>query len=136
MSPAADHSPLEQLPAVPHAPGTPAAPHVSPTVVQEPQLVMARSWPQLSRSARLPQAYPARAQRAASVSGVQPQTFAVPPPPHVCRSVHVPQVAVRVVPQLSAAVRAPQFFPSRPQKAVSLSLVQPHTFGVPPPPQD
>jgi hypothetical protein len=46
----------------------------------------------------------------------------------------VPQdVTVRVVPQLSAAVTPPQFFPRRVQKAVSSSCVQPHTLGVPPP---
>jgi hypothetical protein len=68
------------------------------------------------------------------VVGVQPQTFVVPPPPHDCGVVHVPQSAVREVPQLSLPKREPQFLlPSRVQKAVSLSAVQPHTLAEPPP---
>ena|SRR5687767_6830006 len=39
------------------------------------------------------------------------------------------------MPQLSAAVTVPQFLPSRVQNAAGVSLVQPQTFGVPPPPQ-
>src|SRR5262245_19720149 len=39
--------------------------------------------------------------------GVQPQTFAVPPPPHVCGAVQVPQLSVP--PQPSEMV--PQFLP-------------------------
>jgi hypothetical protein len=50
--------------------------------------------------------------------------------------VHEPHgTAFRVVPQLSAAVTLPQFFPSRVQNAVSPSYVQPHTFAAPPPAQ-
>jgi hypothetical protein len=44
---------------------------------------------------------------------------------------HVPQLAVRDTPQLSGAVVLSQFFPSRVQKATSVSGVQPQ----PPSPQ-
>jgi hypothetical protein len=47
---------------------------------------------------------------------------------------HVPQEAtVRVAPQMSVPVTEPQLAPSRVQKAVLSSLVQPHTLGVDPP---
>src|SRR6185295_16926028 len=42
----------------------------------------------------VPQFFPC----AAHVVGVQPQTFAVPPPPHVCGAVHVPQSSVPLHP--------------------------------------
>jgi hypothetical protein len=38
-----------------------------------------------------PQFLPRLVQNAVSLSGVQPHTFAVPPPPQVCAPVHVPQ---------------------------------------------
>jgi hypothetical protein len=62
----------------------------------------------------------------AHVSGVQPQTFGVPPPPQVSSPVQVPQS--RVPPQPSEMV--PQFLPC----AAHVVGMQPHTFGVPPPP--
>jgi hypothetical protein len=40
-----------------------------------------------------PQFLPTREQNAGSLSGVQPHTFVVPPPPHVCGVVHIPQDA-------------------------------------------
>lgn len=48
----------------------------------------------------------------------------------------MPQSAVRLVPQLSAAVTESQFLPRRAQKAVLVSGPQPQTFGVPAPPHD
>jgi hypothetical protein len=57
-----------------------------------------------------------------------PHTLDAPPPPHVLGAVHVPHEAVRVVPQLSAAVTLPQVLPSRVQNAASVSAVQPHTL--------
>jgi hypothetical protein len=63
---------------------------------------------------------------AAHVVGVQPHTFAVPPPPHVLGNVHEPQLGVP--PQPSEIV--PQFLPC----AAHVVGVQPHTFAVPPPP--
>jgi hypothetical protein len=98
--------------------------------VHAPHETTVRLLPQLSVPVTLPQLFPSRVQNTASVSAVQPQTFAAPPPAHVCGAVHAPHEAtVRDVPQLSAAVTAPQFFPSRVQNAVSLSAVQPHTLG-------
>ena len=47
----------------------------------------------------------------------------------------MPQLAVRLVPQLSAAVTASQFLPRRAQNEVPDSGAQPHTFEVPLPPQ-
>jgi hypothetical protein len=65
--------------------------------------------------------------RAPHVDGVQPQTFGVPPPPHVAPvAVHVPQASVP--PQPSGI--DPQSLPA----AVQVVAVQPHTFGTPPPP--
>jgi hypothetical protein len=90
--------------------------------------------PQLSGAVTLPQSLPSRVQNWLLFSGVHPHTFAVPPPPHVCGSVHVPQLAVRGASQWSVFVTVPQFFPSRVQKAASLSAVQPQTLGAPPPP--
>jgi hypothetical protein len=78
---------------------------------------------------------PSATQNAASLSGVQPQMLAVPPPPHVCGRVHAPHDAtVRGALQLSVLVRLPQAAPLRVQNVASLSAVQPHTLAVPPPP--
>jgi hypothetical protein len=104
-------------------------------VVQVPHEATVRLVPQLSAAVTLPQFFPSRVQNAASLSAVHPHTLPVPPPPHVWGNVHVPQSVVRDVPQLSAAVRLPQFFPSRVQNVALLSAVQPHTLVVPPPPQ-
>jgi hypothetical protein len=41
-----------------------------------------------------------------------PHTLAVPLPPHVCGELQLPQLTVRVVPQLSTAVTDPQFLPT------------------------
>jgi hypothetical protein len=62
----------------------------------------------------------------AQVLGVQPHTFATPPPPHVFGEVQDPQFKVPPQPLLME----PQFFPW----AEQVVGVQPHTFGVPPPP--
>jgi len=91
--------------------------------------------PQLSARVTEPQVVPSRAQNAALVSAVQPQTLAVPPPPHVWGAVQVPQLTVRMAPQLSARVTEPQVVPSRVQNAALVSAVQPQTLVVPPPPQ-
>jgi hypothetical protein len=118
----------------PHTLPVPPPPHVTPVPLQVPQDVTVRLVPQLSAAVTLPQFLPSREQNAASPSYVQPHTFAVPPPAHVCGDAHVPHgVTVRLVPQLSAAVTLPQFFPSRVQNGASPSYVQPHTLAVPPP---
>lgn len=49
------------------------------------------------------------------------QTFAEQDWPHAQAP---PHVTVRVVPQVSGAVRLPQFFPSREQRAASVSATQ------------
>ena len=59
--------------------------------------------------------------------GVQPHTFAAPPPPQLFGLAHTPQS--RVPPQPSET--APQFLPS----LAHVVIVQPQTFGVPLPPQ-
>jgi hypothetical protein len=103
-----------------------ALPHV-------PHDATVRAVPQLSAPGTVPQFLPYRAQKAASVSGVQPQTLGVPPPPHA-RPVpkHPPQdAAVRAPPQLSMSETEPQFLPNRAQKAVSVSGVQPQTLDDP-----
>jgi hypothetical protein len=58
--------------------------------------------------------------------GVQPQTFAVPPPPQVAGSAHEPQLSV--APHPSASM--PQFLPC----AAHVVGVHPHTFAGPAPP--
>lgn len=65
-----------------------------------------------------------------------PHTLGVPPPPHVCGAVQLPQEALRALPQMSVPLTVPQFLPRRAQKAASVSVqVPPQTLGVPPPPQ-
>jgi hypothetical protein len=72
-----------------------------------------------------PQSLPKREQKAASLSAVQPHTFAVPAPPHVCGAAHRPHEAtVRGFPQLSVFVAWPQFLPRRKHRAASLSATQ------------
>ena len=61
----------EVQPEVPQTPVSPPPPQVD-GVVQLPQLEMLREVPQLSADVVGPQVTPFRAQRAASVSGVQP----------------------------------------------------------------
>jgi hypothetical protein len=66
---------------------------------------------QLSFAVTPLQVLPSRAQNVASVSPVQPQTFAVPPPPQVLGEVQAPQLTDRPTPQLSVPVTVPQFLP-------------------------
>jgi hypothetical protein len=102
--------------------------------LQLPQSAV-RLVPQLSAAVTESQLRPRRAQKAVSVSGLQPHTFRVPAPPHDSGAVQVPQSAVRVAPQLSPAVRLPHVAPARAQNAASVSAAQPQEFAVPPPPQ-
>jgi hypothetical protein len=120
----------------PHTPDVPPPPHVTPVPLHVPHEATVRDVPQLSAAATLPQFLTSRVQYAASVSGVQPHTFAVPPPPQLTPvPLHVPHDAtVRGIPQLSFAATVPQFAPARAQNAVSVSGVQPHTPDNPPPP--
>jgi hypothetical protein len=79
---------VAQLPPVPPPPQTllvPPPPHVC-GAVHVPHEPTVRDDPQLSVAVTLPQFLPRLEQSVASVSGVQllpPQTFVVPPPPHV-----------------------------------------------------
>jgi hypothetical protein len=102
-----------------------------------PQLKL-RLAPQLSFSLGVPHVSPILVQCAAFVSPAQPQTLAVPLPPHVLGAVQpapkLQSATVRLVPQLSAAVTPPQFFPSLLQNAGFVSLEHAQTFGVPLPP--
>lgn len=102
-------------------------------VAQVPQVVLhvvVRLTPQLSLAVTGPQP-PTRAQKAASLSGVQAQTLSGP---HATLIGHVPQSTERAMPQRSVTLRVPQFFPSRVQSSVGDSA-QPQTFAVPEPPQ-
>jgi hypothetical protein len=98
---------------------------------------MFRGLPQLSMPLFGPHVAPLRAQNAASSSAVHPHTFAAPPPPQVVPGVgHPPQVAtVRALPHVSVPLTLPHDAPRRLQNAQSGSTAQPHTFGLPPPPQ-
>src|SRR5262249_34943568 len=92
--------------------------------VHEPQSTLTRLTAQLSISDTAPQFFPSRAQNAALLSAIQPQTPGVPPPPQVCPVRHLPQSStVRVPPQLSGSEAGPQNFPSRAQKAESDSVL-------------
>jgi hypothetical protein len=94
---------------------------------QVPQSTV-RVAPQLSVAVTDPQDCPRRWQNAAFVSGVHPHTFVAP---QVWGEVHVPQLeTVREMPQLSAAVTVPQFFPSREQNCVFVSGVQQTCVGL------
>jgi hypothetical protein len=121
----------------PHTFAVPVPPHVTPVPEHVPQEATDRAVLQLSVPVTVPQFLPSLVQNAVSVSAVHaawPQTFAVPPPPHVAGAVHDPQeTTVRLAPQLSGAVRPPQFFKSRPQNAASDSGAQPQRFAPPPP---
>jgi hypothetical protein len=102
----------------------PPPPHVL-APLQVPHEATARLAPQLSLAVVPPHVRPFREQNVVSVSAVQPHTFAVPPPAHVFGDAHVPHEAtVRDVPQLSGAVTAAQFLPSRVQKSPSVSGLQ------------
>ena len=85
--------------------------------VQVPQLYVLEV-PQLSLAVTLSQFLPSLVQNVGPVSGVQPQTFVVPPPPQVCGVLHEPQLTVREDPQLSLAVTLLQFLFRRVQNAV------------------
>ncbi len=100
----------------------------------DPQVAV-REPPQLSMAVNDPQVLPCRAHKAASVSGMHPHVFGLPPPPQVLGEAQLPQKAVRPRPQLSGAFNDPQVAPWRLQKVSSLSGAHPQTFGVPPPPQ-
>jgi hypothetical protein len=121
--------------AQPHTFEVPPPPHVTPVPEHAPHELTVLLAPHLSVADMPPQFLPSRVQISVSVS-VQPHTFAVPPPPQVTPvPEHVPhELTVLVAPHLSVAATPPQFLPSRVQSAASVSA-QPHTFGVPPPPQ-
>jgi hypothetical protein len=72
---------------------------------QSPHLGTVRTVPQLSVRTMEPHSAPAEAQSDASVAAGQPQTLARPVAPQLTPvPVQVPQVTVRVAPQLSTAV--------------------------------
>ena len=108
-----------------------AAPHWLPAP-QVPHEVMVRVAPQVSVISSEPHVFSARAQRAASDSGMHTHWLE---DVHVVGLVQLPQlVTVRVAPQLSAAVTAPHWAPTRVQKVALVSAVQPQTLAMPPPP--
>jgi hypothetical protein len=86
---------------------------------QDPHEATVRAVPQLSAPETAPQLMPSRAQKAALVSGAQPQTFGVPVPPHETPMPKQPPhvETMRAAPQLSVAEMLPQFLPSRVQRA-------------------
>ncbi len=94
---------------------------------QVPQDTLVRLAPQLSVPLTEPQSFPRREQNVVSLSGEHTQTFV---PLHVSVPVQEPQgTPLRVVPQLSAAVTEPQFFPSREQNERFVSGVHMQTFA-------
>lgn len=94
-------------------------------VVQAPQLDAVRGVPQLSVPVKAPHCFPRRAQKTASVSGVQVQALLVQV--SAGGAVQVPQSAVRGLLQLSVPLNMPQVFPWRVQNVASLSAVQEQT---------
>src|SRR6185369_15853160 len=95
---------LDHGEALPQTFAVPPPPQVSGEV-HDPQEVTVRLAPQLSFAVRLPQLAPRRVQKAASLSGVQPQVLVMPPPPQVSGEVQDPhELTVRFTPQLSVAV--------------------------------
>ncbi len=110
---------------VPHTFGVPAPAQVWGPV-QRPHEATVREVPQLSAAVTDPQFFPSREQNVGSLSGTQAHTLV---PLQVCGNVHAPHEAtVREVPQLSASVREPQFFPSREQNVGSVSGMHAQTF--------
>jgi hypothetical protein len=115
--------------------GVPPPPQARGAVQLAPQLTV-RATPQLSAALTEPQFLPSRLQKAASLSLGQAHWLAMPAPPQVWGAVQAPQLAtVRMRPQLSVAVTAPQTLPCRVQNAASVSGAQPHWLAVPAPPQ-
>jgi len=99
-----------------------------------PHELTVRDVPQLSFAVTEPQFLPRRVQNAAVVSGVQPHTLGtegVAPPQLWPVSVQVPQLTVRLEPQLSVAVTVPQVSPRRAQNCASVSDTHPHTLLAP-----
>src|SRR5439155_14339278 len=77
-----------------------------------------------------------RPQNVVSLSGVQPQTAGVPPPPQVSGALQPPQEMFTKRPQLSSPEYMPQFLPSRAHSAMPVSGTQPEqTLAMPSPPQ-
>ena len=98
----------------------PVPPQVS-VPAHVPHATLLRAAPQLSLPLTFPQFFPRRAQKAAVPSGVQPHTFAVPPPPHVVFALQLPQATTRCWPQRSVPMPVPQATPSRAQNCVFVS---------------
>jgi hypothetical protein len=96
--------------------------HVGLPGGQDPQSTTVRDKPQLSIAVSEPHWALFREQNMLSDSDLQPQTFGVPPPPHVCPIGQDPML--HCPPQPS---EAPQVCPAQ-------LGAQPHTFIVPPPP--
>ena len=101
-------------------------------------MVTVRLAPQLSGAVLLPHCAPTRVQKMASTSGVQPHTLGtlgVAPPQLAPVPLQVPQLTVRVTPQLLVPLLLPHCAPVRVQKVGSVSFVHPQTLAEPPPPQ-
>ena len=110
---------------------SPPPPHVS-APGHPPQLTV-RSIPQASIAVVAPHES-ARRQKSASVS-VQPQTFATSDPPQVRGAVQVPQLNVRVMPQVgSSASSDPQFLFKDAHTSESEAPGHAQTLAVPPAP--
>jgi hypothetical protein len=100
--------------------------------VHVPHEATVRAAPQLSVLVTAPQVSCMRVQNAVSVSATQfagPHTW---PALHTSGAVHVPHEAtVRLTPQVSVSVTAPQFLPTRAQNSVSVSAAHPQVFAAP-----
>lgn len=112
--------------AQPHTFTLPVPPQVS-VPPHVPHATLLRAAPQLSLPLTFPQFFPSRAQKAPLPSGVQPHTFAVPPPPHVVFALQLPHATARGWPQRSVPLPVPQATPSRAQNCGFVSTcVQEH----------
>jgi hypothetical protein len=92
VSPSSQVTLSQGLPPWPQTLATPAPPQVS-APEQVPQLTV-RDASQLSKAVTLSQSLPRRVQKALSVSAVQPQRLAWPPPPQVAGASQPPHSSV------------------------------------------
>ena len=96
----------EVQPGCPHTLAVPPPPQVSGEE-QAPQSTLLRVEPQLSVPDTVPQLAAFDAQTVASLSGVHPHVFGVPPPPQLSGDVQFPQATVWVTSQLFFCVSEP-----------------------------
>jgi hypothetical protein len=112
--------------------------HICPVPEQLPHEATLREAPQLSVTEIAPHCAPTLEHSAGSFTGVQPQWFAMPAPPHDWPvPEHAPhEGTLRMTPQLSTVVSGPHSKPAIVHSWRSVNGVQPQWLGTLPPPQD